>query len=129
MRCVDFHLAGGVMACGGLAADSRLLDGYRAAASAMILLLNGCRYFAPERGEAAVVFSNAGFHERFVALASLLYQTQDQVDVLRMVAGLMPSIRSMGNQYEWGKIVGAPVDIGRSWSGIDDLLGIKPRTF
>lgn len=129
MRIVDFAVANAVMACGGLAVDPRLIAGYRAAASAMILLLNGCGYFSPERDGGRIAYSNANFHERFVGLASLLYRTQNEADVARMVTGLLLNVRTMSRHFEWNKVVSAPVETGEPWADADALLRLVPRSF
>lgn len=129
MRMVDFAVANAVMACGGLAVDRRLIAGYRAAASAMILLLNGCGYFSPERNGERIAYSNANFHERFVGLASLLYRTQNEADVAQMVTGLLLNVRTMSRHYEWGKVMTVPVGVGEPWADADALLRLVPRSF
>jgi hypothetical protein len=90
-----FDLPDGVMVGEGALVDPRLSDGYRAAAAALTLTLSVCRYFNPEEPEQAaggIRIGNSRFMAKFHALACLFYRTRNNLDMARMVTGLLSDV-------------------------------------
>jgi hypothetical protein len=129
MRAMAFPLEDGVVARGGLSIDPRLLAGYRSAASALILLLNACGYFAPEYGDGGVSFNNSQFNERFKYMSNLMYNSHHNHDVCSMISWMMINIGSIRNGFEWKKIIDGIVIDSDLVIDLDDALRVEIYSF